>query len=51
MPRWAPGFREKIEAITGEREFTYCLAVTRLHGDASARCLLKIAVQLAAGQA
>ena len=36
MPRWAGGFREKIEAITGEREFTYCLAVTRLHGDASA---------------
>lgn len=36
MPRWAHGFREKIEAITGEREFTYCLAVTRLQGDASA---------------
>lgn len=36
MPRWAHGFRDKIEAITGEREFTYCLAVTRLQGDASA---------------
>jgi hypothetical protein len=35
MPRWARGFREKIEEITGEREFTYCLAVTRLQGDAS----------------
>jgi hypothetical protein len=30
MPRWARGFREKIEAITGEREFTYCLAITPL---------------------
>jgi len=30
------GFRDKVEAITGEREFTYCLAVTRLRGDASA---------------
>lgn len=27
---------EKIEAITGEREFTYRLAVTRLRGDGSA---------------
>jgi hypothetical protein len=36
MPRWAHGFRNKIEAITGQREFTYCLAVTRLIGDASA---------------
>ena len=36
MPRWARGFREKIEAITGEWEFTYCLAVTRLQGDAAA---------------
>ena len=34
--RWAGGFREKIEAITGQREFTYCLAVTRLQGDATA---------------
>lgn len=30
------GFREKIQAITGEHEFTYCLAVTRLQGDAAA---------------
>ena len=30
MPRWAHGFRDKIEVITGEREFTFCLAVTRL---------------------
>jgi hypothetical protein len=36
MPRWAHGFRDKIEEITGEGEFTYCLAVTRLHGGASA---------------
>jgi hypothetical protein len=36
IPRWASGFRDKIEAITGTREFTYCLAVTRLQGDASA---------------
>ena len=36
MPRWAQGFRQKIEEITGERAFTYCLAVTRLRGDASA---------------
>jgi hypothetical protein len=35
MPRWAQGFRKKIEDITGSREFTYCLAVTRLQGDAS----------------
>ncbi len=36
LTRWAQGFREKIEEITGEHEFTYCLAVTRLRGDASA---------------
>ena len=36
MPRWAHGFRDKIETITREHEFTYCLAVTRLQGDASA---------------
>jgi len=36
MPRWAAGFRRKIEEITGEKAFTYCLAVTRLRGDASA---------------
>jgi hypothetical protein len=33
MPRWAQGFRQKIEEITGERVFTYCLAVTKLRGD------------------
>lgn len=36
IPRWAQGFRQKIEEITGEHAFTYCLAVTRLHGDATA---------------
>jgi hypothetical protein len=36
MPRWAAGFRHKIQEITGESAFTYCLAVTRLRGDASA---------------
>ena len=36
MPRWAQGFRQKIEEITGESVFTYCLAVTRLRGDGTA---------------
>ena len=36
MPRWAAGFRNRIEEITGESVFTYCLAVTRLRGNASA---------------
>lgn len=36
LSRWAQGFRGKIEEITGERAFTYCLAVTRLRGDAPA---------------
>ena len=36
IPRWAAGFRQRIEEITGERTFTYCLAVTRLRGDGSA---------------
>jgi hypothetical protein len=33
IPKWAEGFRAKIEKITGTDEFTYCLAVTRLKGD------------------
>lgn len=36
MPRWAQGFRQKIEEITGESVFTYCLAVTRLRGNGAA---------------
>lgn len=36
MQRWADGFRQKIEQITGTNVFTYCLAVTKLKGDAAA---------------
>lgn len=33
--KWAFGFRREIERLTGESAFTYCIAVTHLHGDPS----------------
>jgi hypothetical protein len=34
MPKWAEGFRSQVAALTGQDEFTYCIAVTRLKGQA-----------------
>ena len=36
LPKWAQGFRQRIEELTGQSEFTYCLAVTHVKGDTAA---------------
>lgn len=36
VPKWSEAFRQAIFDLTGEREFEYCIAVTRLRGDAAA---------------
>ena len=36
MPKWSQGFRQRLEALTGQREFTYCLAVTHVKGNSAA---------------
>lgn len=36
IPKWSQGFRRRIEELTGQSEFTYCLAVTRVKGDTAA---------------
>jgi hypothetical protein len=36
IPKWSEAFREVIFELTGERDFTYRIAVTRLRGDADA---------------
>jgi hypothetical protein len=36
IPKWALGFRQRIEELTGQPDFTYCLAVTHLKGDTEA---------------
>lgn len=33
IPKWNEAFRDEIEKLTGEREFSYVIAVTRLIGD------------------
>lgn len=36
IPKWSEAFREAIFQLSGERDFTYRIAVTRLRGDADA---------------
>ena len=36
IPKWSEAFRARILELTGESEFTYRIAVTRLKGDAAA---------------
>jgi len=36
IPKWSEAFREKIFELTGEHEFVYRIAVTRLQGDTGA---------------
>jgi hypothetical protein len=36
IPKWSEAFRTTIEELTGERDFSYRIAVTRLRGDAAA---------------
>lgn len=36
VPKWSEAFRDVISELTGERDFTYRIAVTHLRGDASA---------------
>jgi hypothetical protein len=36
VPKWSEAFRQAIFDLTGERDFTYRVAVTRLRGDAEA---------------
>jgi hypothetical protein len=36
IPKWSEAFREAIYELTGERDFTYRIAVTRLQGDGNA---------------
>jgi hypothetical protein len=36
VPKWSEAFREQIYALTGERNFSYRIAVTRLRGDPEA---------------
>lgn len=36
IPKWAQGFRQRIAELTGQSEFTYCLAVTHVKGDTAA---------------
>jgi hypothetical protein len=33
VPKWSESFRDKIFELTGERDFSYRIAVTRLQGD------------------
>ena len=35
VPKWSEAFVDAVEAATGTREFTYCLAVTKVRGDPS----------------
>lgn len=35
-PKWAEAFRRRLEELTGQGEFTYCIAVTHLKGDGAA---------------
>lgn len=36
LGKWALGFRNSIEELTGATEFTYCIAVTKLTGNGAA---------------
>lgn len=36
VPRWSEAFRAQIEALTGESDFSYRIAVTRIKGDVTA---------------
>jgi hypothetical protein len=36
IPKWSEAFRDAILELTGQRDFTYRIAVTRLKGDADA---------------
>lgn len=36
MPKWSGAFHNAIATLTGQRVFTYCIAVTWLKGDLSA---------------
>jgi hypothetical protein len=36
LPKWAEGFRRRLEELTGQSQFTYCLAVTHVKGDTAA---------------
>jgi hypothetical protein len=36
VPKWSESFREKIFELTGENDFSYRIAVTRLQGDVDA---------------
>jgi len=36
VPKWSESFRDTIFELTGERDFSYRIAVTRLQGDADA---------------
>jgi hypothetical protein len=36
IPKWSEAFREVILELTGQRDFTYRIAVTRLKGDGNA---------------
>jgi len=33
VPKWAEAFLSAVESATGQREFTYVLAVTKVHGS------------------
>jgi hypothetical protein len=35
-PKWSAAFHDAVVKLTGEREFTYCIAVTRLTGKLTA---------------
>ncbi|MBV5347090.1 hypothetical protein [Lamprocystis purpurea] len=34
-PKWSAAFIERLEEVTGTRQFTYITAVTKIHGDKS----------------
>ncbi len=36
LPKWAEAFRARLQALTGQSEFTYGLAVTHVKGDTAA---------------
>jgi len=36
IPKWAEAFRLRLEQLTGQKAFTYCIAVTHLKGDTAA---------------
>jgi hypothetical protein len=36
IPKWSEAFRDKMEDLTGQRDFTHRVAVTSLRGDAAA---------------